>query len=81
MPITLTLVGIVTDDSEVHPLKASVPITLTLVLISMWPEQQAVEGLFLLTHPVVVVAVVARNKLLTKHKENVNRKELAPAIL
>ena len=47
----------------------------------MWPEQQAVEGLFLLTHPVVVVAVVARNKLLTKHKENVNRKEVAPAIL
>ena len=47
----------------------------------MWPEQQAVEGLFLLTHPVVVVAVVARNKLLAKHKENVNRKEVAPAIL
>ena len=46
----------------------------------MWPEQQAVEGVFLSTHP-VVVAVVARNKLLTKHKENVNTKEVAPAIL
>ena len=46
----------------------------------MWPEQQAVEGLVLFTHPVVVVAFVARNKQLTKHKENVNTKEVPPAI-
>ena len=79
MPIALTLVGIVTDDSEVHEEKAKMLIALTLVLISMWPEQH--PAVFLSTHPVVVVAVVARNKLLTKHKENVNRKEVAPAIL